>query len=353
MMYELRMPDLTTNDAPVRIVRWIVQPGAQIERGQPLLEAETDKAVTEVEAAVSGRLHQTLCQAGDDVQVGETIALVELSEASRPESGAPGGAEVPGRSDPLPAAARPGPPPTPAAEPGAPVGLFARNRAARASQPPATAPGDLTAAHRTMARRMQSSKQTVPHFYLQASCNAERLVAQRQAAGPDELVWDAFFVRAAAVAIQRFDRFRRRWEGGGLIDAPTDAIGLAIDVQDDLFVVAIENAAGKSVEQLSDEIREAARRLAAGDQETRRLRPALMTVTNLGGCAVERFMPIINPPEPAILGVGRVMLTPAVLPDGQIVAQHRCTVTLCVDHRVASGKYAARFLEAIIQELER
>jgi len=72
----------------------------------------------------------------------------------------------------------------------------------------------------------------------------------------------------------------------------------------------------------------------------------------LGMCDVERFIPVINPPEASILGVGKVALTPVARDDGTIVSQHRCAITLSVDHRVASGRYAAEFLEAMVDALE-
>jgi len=103
---------------------------------------------------------------------------------------------------------------------------------------------------------------------------------------------------------------------------------------------------------VSDEIRQNVEHLRQGDPDAKRIRPALLTVTNLGVCNVEGFIPIINPPEPAILGVGRVAPTPVVQPDGRIGVEHRCTLTLCVDHRVANGRYAGEFLGAIVKELE-
>ena len=59
-----------------------------------------------------------------------------------------------------------------------------------------------------------------------------------------------------------------------------------------------------------------------------------------------------NPPEPAILGIGKVVPTPVARNDGQIAIEHRCTITLCVDHRVCSGRYAGDFLGTIVKELE-
>jgi pyruvate dehydrogenase E2 component (dihydrolipoamide acetyltransferase) len=77
-----------------------------------------------------------------------------------------------------------------------------------------------------------------------------------------------------------------------------------------------------------------------------------LTVTNLGVVPIESFIPVINPPETAILGVGRTMPTPVVQDDGQIGIQHRCVLTLSVDHRIVNGKYAGEFLAAIVKELE-
>ena len=76
-----------------------------------------------------------------------------------------------------------------------------------------------------------------------------------------------------------------------------------------------------------------------------------MTVSNLGGSNVESFAAVINPPESAILAVGKIMPVVTVV-DGQVAVQDRVNLTLSVDHRVASGKYAAGFLGAIVKELE-
>ena len=102
---------------------------------------------------------------------------------------------------------------------------------------------------------------------------------------------------------------------------------------------------------ISDEIRTAVDRLRAGDPKAKALRPANITITNLGASNVDTFTAIINPPESAILAIGRIGPA-AVVVDGQIVARNRAVLTLSVDHRVVSGKYAAEFLGAIIDELQ-
>ncbi|MHB0956926.1 MAG: 2-oxo acid dehydrogenase subunit E2 [Pirellulaceae bacterium] len=359
MIFELKMPDLTTNDSPVRIVRWIAHVGDVIERGQPLLEAETDKATMEVESAIRGKLDRVLCQADEEVAVGQVIALFEIAGGPPAAPAAPATAREAQLLDPpnlVPVTAWPsggGPPEQPAGPSERPPGgMFARNRAAASAEKRLSVPLPLSVAQRTAAKRLQSSKQTIPHFYLQTSFDASAIVSRRKAAEPLKLVWDAFFVQAVARTLGRFDRFRYRFEGEQLVPADCEGVGVAIDMDNELFVVPVAAPAGKSVEQISEEIRGAVERLRSGDQEARRVHAALMTVTNLGICNVESFVPIINPPEAAILGVGKVMLMPVARDDGQLVARHRCALTLCVDHRVVSGKYAGNFLGAIVEELE-
>jgi pyruvate dehydrogenase E2 component (dihydrolipoamide acetyltransferase) len=142
-----------------------------------------------------------------------------------------------------------------------------------------------------------------------------------------------------------------RFENDRLVPAASDAVGVAVDHNGELYVIALTSPATKSPEQISDEIRATVDRLRAGEPDARRLHPAAMTVTNLGAANVETFTAIVNPPEAAILAIGKVAPA-AVVQDGKVVPQHRVSLTLSVDHRVVNGKYAAEFLGAIVQELE-
>jgi pyruvate dehydrogenase E2 component (dihydrolipoamide acetyltransferase) len=363
MRFEMKMPDLATTDSEIRIARWLIETGQKIERGQPLVEVETDKATMEVESVVSGVLAEVQAAANDAVSVGQVIAVLEV-EGSAPAAASAGAGQSP-TEEPSPTQS-PTAAKRSAAVAGAAGGMFARNRAAAAAPcgagvSPASAAGTaapqmpgvpLSLAQRKAAKRLQESKQTIPHFYLQTSVNAAAMIARRKAAEPAKLAWDAFFVLAVAKTIAKFDRFRCRLEGERLTPAETDAIGVAVDVQGELYVVPIASPATKTVEQISREIRQNVDRLRAGDAEAKRIRPAILTITNLGVCNVEGFIPIINPPEPAILGIGRVAPTPIARDEGWVGIEHRCTLTLCVDHRVTSGKYAAEFLGAIVKEVE-
>jgi pyruvate dehydrogenase E2 component (dihydrolipoamide acetyltransferase) len=350
MRFEMKMPDLATTDSEIRIVRWLVEPGQEVQRGQPLVEVETDKATMEVESVAGGVLGEVRSRAGDAVSVGDVIAVLEV------EGGAPAAAAI--APAPVAKAAPPGaiPPaaPLPDRAAGGPRGMFARNRAAAAGAPAASADSGipLSLAQRVAARRLQESKQTIPHFYLQTTANVAGVVARRKAAVALPPAWDAFFVLSAARALARFDRFQCRLEGDRLVRAGTEDVGVAVDEAGELYVIPVAAPAAKTLEQVSEEIRRGVERIRAGNPEARRFRRALLTVSNLGVLNVESFIPIINPPEAAILGVGRARPTPVAQADGRIGVETRCTLTLSVDHRVASGRYAGEFLAAIVKELE-
>ena len=320
MRYEMKMPDLATTDSDIRIVRWMIAPGEKIERGRPLVEVETDKAAMEVESVVGGVLLEVRRQVDDLVAVGDVIAVLEVDQPTAEDSSSaparPTASAVPAvDSVPTPAVSAPvRSPDRPAAK-----GMFARNRAAadvaqpqpqrkqQHAQPQPPAIGrPLSVAERTAAKRLQASKQTVPHFYLQTSVNAAAMIARRKAAEPVKLVWDAFFVLAAARAVAGFERFRCRFDGERLVPIESDAIGVAVDVEGELFVIPIDaRRLPRRSSGFPKKFAAASSGFARGDPEARRVRPAWMTVTNLGSSNVESFIPIINPPEAAILGVRR------------------------------------------------
>ena len=324
----MKMPDLSTTDSAIKLVRWLVQPGQPVKRGQPLCEIETDKAASEVESIVAGVLKEFRAQPGDMVVVGQEIALFETETSP---SSVPSATAAPAKG----------------------LGLFARNRGAVPASSPAPAAVPtivLSQSQQTVGRRLQSSKQNIPHFYLQASANAEPIIRRRQAASPKP-VWEAFFVFAIGKVLKDFERIRWRLGNESVTIAPNSDIGVAVDVRGDLFVAAIAAPPSASIEEISKDIRARVQEIEEGGGEARGVRPAAITITNLGSSCVESFAAIINPPEVAILAIGKIGPVP-VVQNGQVAVQHRVALTLSADHRIINGKYAADFLGAIIREIE-
>ena len=356
------MPDLATTGGEVKILQWLAQPGESVTRGQFILEVETDKASMEVEGTATGIFKKALVEAGQSVDAGTVIAHIETDQK------APAAQDDTSPHTPTPAAE---PTPAPAASPPKKSGgLFARNRAAsetpvpqrvaagKPASPETTfaSPGKLmkmSVARKTAAKRLQQSKQTIPHFYLQTSVNAEPMMKARTAALPNKLVWDAFFVKAVHLALIRFELMAYRIEDEQLIPQGTNTIGVAADIAGDLFVVPVETPAEKSIEDISRYIRDRVSGLRSGDPQARMMKPGVMTITNLGSCNVETFTAIVNPPESAILAIGKIRPVVFAVSENAFAIQHRANLTLSVDHRVVNGKYAADFLGAIVEELEK
>jgi pyruvate/2-oxoglutarate dehydrogenase complex dihydrolipoamide acyltransferase (E2) component len=355
MEIEVKMPDLSTTGSGLIVLKWLVEVGASVKRGDALVEVETDKATIAVEAAHAGVLKKQLVQADETVLPGEVIAIVEVQQlkpltttsgnASPAES-----ARQPSRrsdddgkeSDPKAAAAL--------GASGERVGMFARNRASRHEASATSTP--LSTVQRVVARRMVQSKQTIPHYYLQASACVDGICRDRAHSSDTKIAWDAYFACAVAKSLKRFPKMCCRFQDDYLVSQPSGAIGVAVDVNGELYVVPIRDAAAKSAVQISNDLRTAYRQLKAGSEhESKRLQPADITVTNLGMTAVESFLPIINPTEAAILGIGRIQPQPVAV-DSQVVIQQRVTLTLAVDHRIVNGKCAAEFLGSVVEELE-
>lgn len=370
MLHELKMPDLATTGGAVKILRWLAQPGASVSRGENILEVETDKAAMDVESTATGTLKEIIVQEGASVDAGTVIAMIQSGEGA----GVPTDLKTPAQEPNQSPKSQDCSPPAASAKPA--KGLFSRNRAAAAakeeplghaknaslaaaapipSKPSFAAPGTLhvvSIARKTAARRLQQSKQTIPHFYLQTSANAEPMMARRNAALPHKLAWDAFFVKAIHNAIARFDLMACRWEDDQLMPQGTDTIGVAADIHGDLFVVPVESPAVKSIEDISRDIRARVSALRSGDPLARIMKSGVMTVTNLGASNIETFTAIINPPESAILAVGKIRPVVIAVSETAFAIQHRVNLTLSIDHRVANGKYAADFLGAIVDGIE-
>ncbi len=340
MEFEVKMPDLSTTAAEVKVVKWLVEVGQQVARGEALLEVETDKATVEVESVTAGQLKKTCAQPGDDVPAGQTIAILETEGESAKSAPAPAS-----ESSPAPKA----PEVSPASEaPKKAGGMFAKNR----QQAPAAKENtiSLSVAQRKTAERLTQSKQTIPHFYIQASVNADNLVAKRKAASK-KIAWDAFFVHAIGKALTKFDHMCYRFEEDKIVRQSSDAVGVAIDIENNLYVIPITDSESKNPEQISDEIYAAVEQLKNGDPKAASVRPGAITLTNLGISGVDAFLPIISPPEASILGIGKIAPKPVAV-EGQVAIQNSVSLTLSVDHRVVSGRYAADFLKEIIQNLE-
>lgn len=370
------------------IVQWHVAEGDRIEVGQVIFEVETDKAAVEIEADQAGRLAKIVVSEGETIPVKTPVAYlseddqaVETYLASKSQDAV---------STQATSSAKQSPPPPKAvasdrsiAESTAtPAGRIKASPAARkiaretgadlTAAAPGSGPGgrvlssDLAAMQpgptedtrmplsrmrRAIARNLQASKQTVPHFYMKLTVDAGPLFARyRQCKEAHGVRLNDLVLRAVALTCRAHPAFRSRIDGEEILTLDAVHLGLAVGTDDGLRVPVLANADRIPLAGLAEEssrLVQAARdgRLDAAPP------PAAMTVTNLGMFGVEEFSAIINPPEAAILAVGAAR-EDVIVRDGAIRAGQTMTLTLSCDHRVIDGLAAARFLATLRETLE-
>jgi pyruvate dehydrogenase E2 component (dihydrolipoamide acetyltransferase) len=158
-------------------------------------------------------------------------------------------------------------------------------------------------------------------------------------------------VKLVGQTLQDFPLLKARWEETRIVMPDSVHIGLAVDTPDGLLVPVIRDVPALSLRQLAARTRDLVDRARRRQLTAAELTGGSFTVTNLGGLGVDVFTPIINLPECAVLGVGRIRREPAVV-DNQIVIRNQLWLSLTFDHRIVDGAQAARFLDALRQAVE-
>ena len=376
MPLAITMPRLTQTMDEGRIIGWLKSEGDVVEKGESLVLIETDKAAVEVEAPASGVLSKIIVPEGDAVPVGQTIAVIaEAADAYSPPA-APAEVKISPRARRLAqekgmdimlltgtgpvgriveedvlrvigAGERPSPPAPPPAPPG-PV-------APAPTQGGKVVP--LAGMRKAIAEQMALSSRTVARVTITMEVDMTDAVELRGQLQPElekvgvRLTHNDLIVKAVATALKEHPMLNSRWTEGGIELVPEVNVGVAVAMEEGLVVPVVHGADEKSLveiaratTQLADKARQ--RRLSQ-DEFT----GGTFTVTNLGMYDVEAFTPIVNPPEAAILGVGRIAERPSVL-QGQIVVRSLMVLSLSFDHRIVDGALAARFLRRVKALLE-
>lgn len=215
----------------------------------------------------------------------------------------------------------------------------------------------LSRLQRTVASRMAASMREAPQFTLQRDVDAgEALALRRQLVegapegrGPS---LNDLIVRAVAVAAAEHPEAVSRFDDDALVRPEGIHVGIAVAVERGLLVPVIRDADRKSIGQIAAEARDLAARCRDGSITPRELEGSVISVSNLGMFGIDRFTAIINPPESAILAVGRAAPR-AVVRDGELTVREQMTLTLSIDHRALYGAEGARFLGRIAELLER
>jgi pyruvate dehydrogenase E2 component (dihydrolipoamide acetyltransferase) len=225
-----------------------------------------------------------------------------------------------------------------------------------AGVPPVSASSlPLTGLRAIIAERLTTGWQERPQVTLTTEADATNLVSARQQviAELDEKVsYDAFLVQIVARALLEHPNVNARLTERGIERLAEINVGVAVDTERGLLVPVIHGAEGLELLQVQQRLRELADRALAGRSLPHELMGGTFTITNLGMFDIDTFTPIINPPEAAILGVGRIVNKPVGL-NSQVVLRDMMTLSLSFDHRLLDGAPAARFLQRVKQLVER
>jgi pyruvate dehydrogenase E2 component (dihydrolipoamide acetyltransferase) len=207
---------------------------------------------------------------------------------------------------------------------------------------------------RIMAERMTASWTTAPHFYLVREVNVARLVAwlgtARKQTGA-RITYSDLLVKLVAATLAQHPRVNVSWKDGALERHAEINIGLAVALEDGLVVPVIARADTLGLKDIAQRREDLVSRAQAGKLRPADIQGGVFTVSNLGMYGVDAFSAIVNPPQAAILAVGRI--ADRVVPvNGQPAVQPTMTLTLSCDHRALDGARGAQFLGALADLIE-
>jgi pyruvate dehydrogenase E2 component (dihydrolipoamide acetyltransferase) len=396
-MTELTMPRLSDSMEQGTILTWLKTDGDEVHAGEDLLEIETDKATVTHQVDVDGIL-EIIAPEGATLPVGAPIARVGTARVG-PVRAAPVRSETNGGANADEVAIQ-----RSTAAQGAPGATRATPLARRAAQahgvsldavigtgplgrvtrgdvlaeagvsspePPAPVPPtahvapveagkgtvevvEPTRLQSLIARRMAEAKATIPHFQVQTEVTIDALLALRdqiKEAGETAPSLNDLIIKASALALRSHPRANSSYRDGRFEFYSRVNVGVAVAAEGALVVPTIFDADQKSLRQIAAESRRLATQVREGAITPADLSGATFTVSNLGMYGMTAIVPVVNPPQSAILGIGAAREGLARV-DGEIVDRRLMTLTLSCDHRILYGADAAEFLSAIRAALE-
>lgn len=371
MPIPIAVPRLGWNADEGLFAGWLKQHGDTIKPGDRVFSFETEKATEEIESLDAGILHipPDGPKAGDKIAIGAVIGFLLQAGEEPPTLAQPAKAPASAISQTTSSAAKGaiarltnGPAASPRARriaqelgvdwtalQGSGKTGRIRERDVRA----AAGPG-VGLVRKTIAERMlQSARSTAP-VTLTTTADATRLVAARnqmKTAGEPAPAYQDFLIHYVAEALREHPRLNSRWDGDRIAQQSEIHIGVAVDTDAGLLVPVVRHVSSLSISEIAHTTSDLARRARDGKVKGDEMRGGTFTITNLGAFGIDAFTPIINYPECAILGVGRIVRQPVVI-DRDIAIRDIMTLSLTFDHRLVDGAPAARFLQSLVKLIE-
>lgn len=402
MAKEVRLPQLGQTMEEGTVVNCLVNVGDEVKKGDVIFEIETDKATLEMESPTEGFVKHILVKVDETLPVGEALLVLGDKDEDVPQSfvdSLKGGAAAPAQQE-APAAQQPvaAEPAMAEPEPAKPAGKIMASprakklaadlgvdlasvkgtgpagkiteqdvKAAAESKPAAAAPAagsqaevklgqtiPLNRLQKITAERMLKSKREIPCFYLTVRADVTKLVEQRaemNEQGGVKVSYNDFIIKAVATGLEKYPVMTGQLDGETIKLADAINIGLAISVPDGLVAPILKDVNKKDIEQIAGDSQALIEKARSNKLAPTDLEGGCITVSNLGAFGIDNFIPIVVPGQCSILGIGQI--TDTCVPDnGNILVRKMMNMTLSVDHKVANGAYAARFLDFVRKQLE-
>jgi pyruvate dehydrogenase E2 component (dihydrolipoamide acetyltransferase) len=414
MITEVRMPKLGMAMTKGAVTRWLKGEDDPVEEGAELFELATEKITAVVPAPASGILGRVVAELGRELPVGALLALIgaegdqfppaaELAAApATPAPAAPGtGAPAVGAAPAAPAGTAGGAaagadtareggggaPASPAArrrarELGVDIALVAPSApgkrvmvddveafaaAAQAAPgadavqaPPAAAAGQVlpfAGIRKVVAERLTESLRTTAQVTISREVEAGGLVTRRaqlaagfEAATGLRLTYTDLLVQTVAGLLGEHPLLNATLTEQGIVVPDAVHMGVAVALDDGLIVPVIRDAGRRPLAEIARDRAELAAKAQAGTLSLDEVEGGTFTISNLGSFGADAFTPIVNPPQCAILGVGRIVDKPVVV-DGRVQVRPLLWLSLTFDHRIVDGAPAARFLQQLDERL--
>ncbi|MFW6113570.1 MAG: dihydrolipoamide acetyltransferase family protein [Actinomycetota bacterium] len=372
------LPRLGVTMTSATVVSWEKREGDRVEKSEPLVVVESEKATIDIESPYSGILRKILAEEEEEVQVGQPLAIIagadeeidpeEVERRWRAEVGQPVRTEatVEEKKPPKPAEARPGgiraAPRTKrlaeelgvdlaAVEGTGPEGVITeKDVRASSSGPRIRARVRLNQVRKSMASRMLDSWHNIPQFTQMVSVNADRLIKTREEI--EDVSLNDLIIKAVAGAVAGNLEINSRFQGETVIIYEDVNISVAMATDQGLLVPVLRNADKKDVRRISTEIKQLQEKAANRQLTAEDLTGGTITVSNLGYYGVETGTAVINPPQSCMVFVGSLKRVPVVDQGDEIVIASMMELSIAYDHRFIDGVTASRFTTGLKEEIE-
>ena len=401
------MPKLGESVTEGTISKWLVKPGNQVNKYEPLAEIITDKVTAEIPSSFAGTIKEIIAGENNTLQVGEVICLIE-TEAIQEEvksvevvSQKEGTTQL--KHDENSQKARYSPAVLKLSQehginlhevkgtglggritrkdllkiiesgeiPKASVKMDPKDteEESKTSQPVTHNDNEITTDHgdieipvtgvrKAIANQMIKSKNEIPHAWMMVEIDVTNLVQYRNEMKDAfkktegfNITYFAFFVKAVAQSLKEYPEMNTMWAGDKIIQKKEINLNIAVSTEKELFTPVIRNADEKTIKGIAREINDYAVKVRSGNLKVEDLKGGTFTVNNTGTIGSVQSMGIINQPQAAILQVESIVKRPVVI-NNMIAVRDMVNLCLSLDHRVLDGFICGKFMHRVKQILE-